>query len=125
MTCFWDSIIHGLECNHTRPVSFIEYLKSENRETASVLVNDKPLTNLEKKENFEAIKELRLENGYLCSTSDPLLCLVSEIFQIQIIHIMNGCKTVYRFKDGSLDRSLHLTSSKTHCSLSKKATLDK
>ena len=120
MTCFWDSIIRGLEWKPTNPAFFIEHLKSQNRETVSVVVNDKPLTDLEKKENFEAIRELRLENGYLCSTSDPVLCLVSELFQIQVVHTMNGCKTVYRFRDCPPEKSLHLTSSKSHCSLSKK-----
>ena len=122
MSCFWNAIIGGLDWtsikNDHKPTSFIEFLKSNNKKTDHVLVNDCPLSDVEKKENHEAIQELRLENGYLCSTSDPVLCLVAELFAIQIHHSMNGCKTVYRFKDAN--RSLHLTSSASHCSLSKK-----
>lgn len=118
MTCFWDSVIHGLHIEKEfSPSTFISYLKSNNRKTSNVLINQTSLREQEKKENYEAIQELKLGNGYWCSTADPVLCLVAELKNIKIRHDLNGTTTMYETR--SAEKVLHLSSSSSHCSLSR------
>lgn len=123
MTCFWDSVIRGthwVSCSGDRsPASFIKFLKSNNRITDNVVVNQQFLRDQEKQENIEAIKQLELENGYLCSTSDPVLCLVSNLININIRHDLNGTATLYVNEKLPNAKWLHLSSSSSHCTLTK------
>lgn len=121
MTCFWDSVIRGLHWSSAQkdnaPATFILFLKEQNHETDLVIVNHQSLKKQEKKENYEAIKNLKLEDGYLCSISDPVLCLLSEIFKINIRHDLNGYTTLYQYPHAI--QMLHLSSSSSHCNLTK------
>ena len=102
MSCFWDTLINRLKkedisklLNITdyTPKVFSNALKNENKKIENVLWNGNTLSEKEKIENFEHIKEYdinTIKNGYLCSTCDPFLILLSEIFQIKIIHHYDG-----------------------------------
>ena len=91
MTCFWDGLIKILRPLYIfrSPVDVILYLKYNNKKTKTVLWNNEPLTEKELQENFEAISNLdtrNIRNGYLCSTFDPVLFLISELLEIEIHH---------------------------------------
>jgi hypothetical protein len=89
MSCVWDGIIKGLNLN-IEPNKLLIKLQKENVKTINMLWNDKKLTDQCLDENFNAIKELtydtHIKNGYECSTCDPLLLLIGEIFKVSICH---------------------------------------
>lgn len=103
MTCFWNGILHSLSTNEYQlvkseyisindPIKLVTLLKTNNQLTSNIKVNDKPLSNQELTENYNAITEYNVSNindGYFCSTSDPFLCLISQIFLVNINHKFN------------------------------------
>ena len=110
MSCFWDTLIQKLNkedlnnilkiTNHN-PKTFSNALKNENIKTDNVLWNDSEITDKEKLENFDHIKEYdinTLKNGYLCSVCDPFLLLISYLFRIEIVHHYNGVLVKYHNK---------------------------
>ena len=125
MTCFWDSVIQGLRWSsstgESSPSSFIRFLKENNQETIGISINNILLTDQERQENREAIACLELEDGYPCSTSDPVLCLISFLFPVTIHHNLNGTISIYKKEDTDYGSEKHicLTSSSSHCSLTK------
>ena len=95
MTCFWNGILKGLKKDDLeyitkRPVNrwptireLIIFLKKSNRMTDNVTWNSNTLSKMEKEENKHAIKTFNISginNGYGCSTCDPFLLLICEIF---------------------------------------------
>ena len=102
MTCFWDGILTAIDDNLFQKVlgkpkcmvkCFITELKMHNKQTQNVLWNGSPLINQQLEENFQAVNEFNINGiygGYDCSTFDPFLFLVSEIFNVDIIHNFNG-----------------------------------
>ncbi len=114
MTCFWDALRNKLcikENNH----NFILYLKKNNKKQNSVLWNNIKLTQKQLEENFEHIKdfnEKKIYNGYDCSTCDPFLILISELYNIDIFHDYNGHKIMYTKKSNS--KTLKFKSNRHH-----------
>ena len=110
MSCFWDSLINKLnkedissilQINEYSPKAFSNGLKNENKKVKNVLWNGNELSSNEKQENFDHIKEYDIQsvkNGYLCSTCDPFLLLLCELFTIEIIHHYNGVIINYKNK---------------------------
>ena len=120
MTCFWDGILSSLDENDFQVVnekknnvrSFIDLLKRLNRKTPNVTWNGEPLMGRQLDENYTAIEAYDKNNiaaGYLCSTCDPFLLLIAEVFKINIQHkylgrtmtyaIANNRKTVFYTSD--------------------------
>ena len=103
MSCFWDALIHRLsEYNRIpRPITPFElanFLKSKNRKTCGVLGQGEQLSKKQMVENFEHIQRFdprSVNNGYDCSTCDPFLLLVSEVFQVNIQHNYMGHPVKY------------------------------
>lgn len=109
MTCFWKGILHSLSTTDyqllkseyisiNNPEKLIQLLKTHNQKTTSIKVNGCSLTNKELYENYKAINEydlLIIHNGYWCSTSDPFLCLISQLFAVNIIHKYNKYDIIY------------------------------
>jgi len=111
MACFWTSILNRLEedklFNEMNKVDknkritilfLITSLKKNNKFTSSVIWQGGKLSEKEKEENFEHIKSYdvnEVNNGYLCSISDPFLLLICELFDISIINIYNGIRIEY------------------------------
>lgn len=114
MTCFWDALREGIpSLRAMSPHDVITYLKHHNHQTPDVCVNRTKLTARQLEENHEWIACLHLEDGYACSTCDPVLCLACDLFRYTVIHDMAGCTTVYqRHTD---DPVLRLASSRSHC----------
>ena len=119
MSCFWDTLIKKINTNDIKtilkitnidPKTFSNALKNENIKTNNVLwkggdVSEKQsLSEKQKTENFDHIKEYdinTIKNGYLCSTFDPFLILICELFNIDIHHKYNGHMIIYEYKDES------------------------
>jgi hypothetical protein len=101
MTCFWKGIQQSLEKNDFETLTkkiiprqptikeLILFLKASNIKTNNVIWNQTKLSDMELQENFHAVKVFNINNinnGYACSTCDPFLLLICEIFSININH---------------------------------------
>ena len=106
MTCFWDGLLKKLKPNDFikslnvkhKPNcdEFVMLIKSNNIKTPNVKCNDKTLTDQEIDDNIIRIKNIKnINKGYLCSSCDPVLILVSQLFSINIIHNFNGTEIKY------------------------------
>lgn len=108
MTCVPDGIIQSLNSDdfikinlskNINAVTFMEKIKEHNRLTSHVKVQNKALTEQEMNENMERIKEINtanLNNGYLCSSHEPLLILICELFEVDIKMNFNGSTVLYQ-----------------------------
>jgi hypothetical protein len=108
MACFWNSIINRLNKdnyfkqinNNIRliPEHFVLSLKENNRKTNNIIWQGEELTEKQKDENFEHINSYNIKeiyNGYYCSTFDPFLFLICDLFDISITNIYNNNKIEY------------------------------
>ena len=104
MSCFWDSILKKLNKNDLQKYKIhnnqelVTYLKNNNCSTDNVLCNNQKLSEKQKVENKEHIQCYQtntISQGYLCSTCDPFLLLLCEIFEITIHNNYNGNKIIY------------------------------
>lgn len=96
MSCFWSGIIQGLKNNtlieDVSITNLIKYLK-ENNNNVNIICNGEQVSDKqceEIKEHIKSLSDLNINNGYDCSTFDPVLLLICELFQISIIHKYNG-----------------------------------
>jgi hypothetical protein len=70
-----------------------------SKKTENITINNKILQEKQLAENFEAIQNYKIKDikkDYLCSTCDPVLSLVCEIFQCSIWN--NYCGTRIRYE---------------------------
>ncbi len=108
MTCFWDGIMRSLDisdfyfigicCKPLTARQLALFFIKHNRITSDVKCNGIPLTLSQLQENFVAINEIDVEKlgeGYLCSTQDPILCLLVYLFKIEVQHDYNGVLITY------------------------------
>tara|TARA_Y100000996_G_scaffold406439_1_gene382788 strand:+ start:1789 stop:2172 length:384 start_codon:yes stop_codon:yes gene_type:complete len=113
MSCFWDTLLSRIKKddiqsilslhNHT-PKDFANTLKSKNISTDNILWMGEEVTQQMKEENIEHVKEYdssTIPSGYLCSTCDPFLLLITELFQIKIIHHYNKTIINYQHKENN------------------------
>ena len=110
MSCFWDTLLRKinkddiqniLSLNTLTPNAFSETLKKHNIPTDNVLWMNREINSQMKKENMMHIKEYdssTIQGGYLCSTCDPFLLLITELFQLEIIHHYNQTINNYKHK---------------------------
>jgi hypothetical protein len=124
MTCVWNAFIQGIprhfyeDQGHKSPMSFVLYLKERNRKTGDIKICGEYLSDKRKEENLEAVQCFdpnSIYHGYFCSTEDPFLFLISEIFQINIYHTFLGKMFDYIHPNPKL--KLHIHSSRGHMSL--------
>lgn len=107
MTCFWDGIIEALEhgdyikigCNGMlNKHQLIDILKTRNVKIENVTWNGNRISNVEKGEHYEAIKNYDkggINGGHLCSSCDSFLLLISEIFEVNIKHLYLNVEMEY------------------------------
>ena len=124
MTCFWQGLINSLDTkdfikvgykNKPNEIKYVELLKLNNKLCENVTWQSTILTKQFLQESFEAIKNLNISsirNGYLCSTCDPFLILVSEIFKVNINHNYNNIIINYTIKNSR--KTLNFKSNKSH-----------
>ncbi len=126
MTCFWTSIIAALgdDINNVlncqiRPSveKFIGLLKGGIIETSDVLWNGNELSPKEYVENSQRIREIDTKTinlGYDCSTCEPVLLLICQLFKINIQHNFNGHIVNYTNELNSSNRCLKFRSNLGH-----------
>ena len=109
MTCFWQGLIRGISAAEfettmaarSKPTvaQFIKFLKDNNKYTLCCTWNGDILTAKQLYENYDAVETYNPQtapSGYLCSTFDPFLFLVVDLFKINIDHNYNGTLIRYR-----------------------------
>tara|TARA_B100000925_G_scaffold291209_1_gene278484 strand:+ start:317 stop:706 length:390 start_codon:yes stop_codon:yes gene_type:complete len=113
MTCFWTGIISSLSIDDFAYIGiehkpsipdFIKILKNKNIKTNNLDWNKSKLTERQLEENLTHINDFpinTINSGYFCSTCEPFLLLISEIFSINIIHNFNGTIINYTNKKHS------------------------
>jgi hypothetical protein len=125
MTCFWDGILKRLSnedfkkfnINKPRNKDFVVFLKNHNTKTTNVKWNNEKLTEKQLEENITHIKDFNVKSiggGYLCSTCEPFLFLVSHLFNVNINH--NYCGHVMKYRINDKNRILNFKSNKGHFS---------
>ena len=126
MTCFWDGIIKSLTIDDFKTIGnfqrkpnakqFADFLQSKNKLIEIVIWQNTELSKQEQQECFDAINELdtnSIRSGYLCSSCDPFLLLLCELFCIHIIHKYNG--NILEYKHKQINRkTIIYQSSKSH-----------
>jgi len=102
MTCFWDGLLRNLNqddfnlLNLNKNINnkdFISLLKKNNKICENVKWQEENLNEQLLKENYEMIKDFNENNinqGYDCSSCEPFMILISELFKINIHHNFNG-----------------------------------
>ena len=110
--CFWNGILCKLndedykfanfyfnKTKDNRAISLIEQLKSKNLKTNKIQWQNTLLSKKELEENFEHVQNFNIKSinkGYDCSSCDPFLLLITEIFQLEIIHQYCGNNISYK-----------------------------
>ena len=86
MTCVWNGLIKGLKLK-IKPVELLKIVKDKATKTPNILWNGQKLTDQELDENLERIKNIEnINQGYDCSTCDPLLFLICHLYNVNIHH---------------------------------------
>ena len=130
MACFWTGILNALNTAtlntfihkpyndpKPQPFEFVNILKSHNVKTHSVLWNGMELSEKELEENFDHIKNYdpkNINDGYDCSTCEPFLLLVAQLFNVNITHNYNGNIIKYRIKNNQGIHELKVRSNRGH-----------
>lgn len=124
MSCFWDSLLQKLNKedlinkNITLAQDLSEYLQKNNTITDNILWNDESLSTKQKEENKEHITDYNrstMGQGYLCSTCDPFLLLICELFEITIKNNYNGTLITYKNKIKN-NYIIQISNTKSHMS---------
>lgn len=128
MSCFWNALINTISTDdkkkyfntfdlHLNPHNLVIILKEINKTTENVLWNNQKLTKQQLIENKTAIEEYNkntINNGYFCSTFEPILFLLVEYLQITIIHDYN--KNIITYTNKINNRyTIHIYSNSNHC----------
>ena len=125
MTCFWKGILKNLSdddfkkynINKPKNKDFVIFLKNHNSKTINVEWNNQKLSQKQLEENFTHIKDFdsnSINEGYLCSTCEPFLFLVSHLFEVNINH--NYCGHLMKYKINDNSRLINFNSNKSHFS---------
>ena len=124
MTCVWKGLLDCLNnddfkgfklMKKPRELQFVKLLKSKNMKCNSISWQGEPLSNQFLDECFEAVKcfnEHSINRGYYCSTCDPFIILVSELFNVNIIH--RYCGNIIHYKNKNAKRTIKVKSNRGH-----------
>lgn len=108
MSCFWDALIKNIKhddiydifkFNKINPLIFVNNLKLNNKLVDTIYINDQLISKKQQNENYEHIKNYdvnTISNGYLCSTADPFLILIADIFSITINNKFLNKNIIYK-----------------------------
>lgn len=122
MTCFWTGIISSLTDSEIKqyglsrsPRDFIIKLQALNSPTENALWCGMGLSNQQLEENVLHVKNYNVDainGGYDCSTCDPFLLLVCELFNLTIEHNYNG--TMIKYSHITPKRTVRYHSNSSH-----------
>ncbi len=105
--CFWIGLLsklsnedfqYALKQNKPNVDSFINLLKDNNTLTKNIKWQNSSLTNIEFKENYQHIQDFNkstINKGYDCSSCDPFLLLITQLFHIELVHLFCGHSIIY------------------------------
>ena len=108
MSCFWDALIKHIKNEDLKiilreqkitPLNLVNSLITKNKIVNTIKINNLELSEKQKKENFDHIKDFDLNtinDGYLCSTCDPFLILISDLLSININNNYNNNLIEYK-----------------------------
>ena len=124
MTCFWDGIIRDLTqedlqlLNSDKNINnkdFILLLKKNNKICENVKWQEEQLNIELLKENYEMVKDFNENNinqGYDCSSCDPFMVLLCELFKININYDYNGNNIQYMIDNSR--KTINYKSNQSH-----------
>lgn len=127
MSCFWDGLIRGLNANGfdlgkrygiKNANDIAKYCKNNNKKISKICWNGEELLTSQVEENYEAIKKYdvgTVNKGYLCSTCDPVLFLICDLFNISINHRYLNVDILYT-NPRNPDKVIKFKSSRGHFS---------
>jgi len=128
MSCFWNSLLNTIKTEdknkyfntfdmNLTPHNLAVILKEINTKTENVLWNNEELTEQQMNENKESIDNYNkntVNDGYYCSTFEPILFLLVEYLNITIIHDYN--KNIIKYSHKKNNRyTIHIYSNSNHC----------
>lgn len=128
MACFWNSLLNTIKTDdketyfntfnlNLTPHNIVVILKEINKKTENVLWNDEELTEQQLNENKESIDNYNINtinDGYYCSTFEPILFLLIEYLNITIIHEYN--KNIIKYSHKKNNRyTINIYSNNNHC----------
>lgn len=116
MTCFWDGIVRSLDENDYKKLSIqktnskiqnitniINSIKNMNSShNISILWQGKEITNKEKQEIHDSIKEYNIrgiQQGHLTSFCDPFLCFIASFLYHRIHFSYMNHKVIFEPKE--------------------------
>lgn len=115
MSCVYDRIIKELKLKKTTPDKLLKYLQKNNKLTTNVLWQYEELSTKQLQENYNRIKEIsNTDQGYDCSTCDPLLLLICELYCVSITHTFSDSMVVYTNINANSKKRLIISSSLDH-----------
>ena len=124
MTCVWKGLLNCLDESDfakfgmnkkPKELEFVRFLKSKNRLCHNVTWQHENLSNQFLDECFKAVKvfdEHSIRRGYFCSTCDPFIILVCELFKVDVVHLYCGFNILYKNRGST--RTFKVRSNKGH-----------
>ncbi len=112
MSCFWSGLINILNrnglINNVTPDELLGIVKYFNKRNCKVSVNGVKPTLIMQRENIKRINEIKdTNNGYDCSSFDPVLMLICKIYKVNINHNFNGTLIKYTMKTNNKEIVVH------------------
>ncbi len=105
MSCVWKGLIKKLNL-HYKPLTLYNLIKKNNIKTHNVHHNGLKPSEQQLEENYNRIEKLNHDevlDGYYCSSFDPLLFLVCELYRVTIMHKYNNVMCIYEYKKSEID----------------------
>ncbi len=123
MSCFWNAIIRVTskddyeKYNSKKPKNakdLIKFLKDNNKKIKDITWNDEKLKTQFNDECYEHIKEISNNgnNGYFCSSCEPIMFLICYLFHVNISHNYNN--NIMKYITKGATRTLNFKSNKSH-----------
>jgi hypothetical protein len=124
MTCYWDGLLRSLDHEdltllnsnkNINNINFILLLKKNNKLCENVKWQNIFLSKKLLEENYEMIKgfnENNINQGYDCSSCDPFMILLCELFKININYDYNGNNIQYMIDNSR--KTINYKSNQSH-----------
>lgn len=130
MSCIWEGLIKALRLKKIKTIDkqnvlitpniLLNILQKENRDTPDMRWNGQILNEQLQNDNMQHISSLDhdTKNGYLCSTCDPLLLLIGQIYNVSIEH--KYINTIIFYENITSNKKICVKSNKSHFWVTKK-----